>query len=135
MSSALLIDSARLVQLNLARQNGAKYFFLAPTKGDEKLIRIKNLQQKMDVNFGVKNANSAENCYEIRRGNLCEHPRENLGEICAKIRVKNGAKIGAKIDAKICVFTPLLQYFLINFSWPNKRVARRPALHTRQIVC
>ena len=62
----------------------------------------------MDVNFGGQNTNSAENWYEIWRGNLCEHRRENLGEIRAKIRVKIGAKIGAKIDAKFCVCPPLI---------------------------
>ena len=73
----------------------------------------------MDANFRGQNTNTAENCYEIWRGNLCEHRRENLGEIRAKIRVKIGAKIGAKIDAKLCVCPLLLRHFLINFSLPN----------------
>ena len=49
--------------------------FLISVNGNEKLIQIKNMGQKMDANFGGQNTNSAdnlaENWYEIRRGNLC----------------------------------------------------------------
>ena len=51
----------------------------------------------MDAIFGgqITNLadNLAENWYEIWRGNLCEHPRKNLGEIRAKICVQIAAKI------------------------------------------